>query len=70
MDYCNLCLELFKELCHSLENPTLCKIYEDYATGVISGEAPLHYAIKVAGWNNFIKARKRLIERGILQDEK
>lgn len=66
---CRLCLELFKELCYSEKNPTLCRIYEDYATGVVDGEAPLHYAIEVAGFDKFLKAKNRLIEKGILKQK-
>jgi len=70
MAICQLCLALFKELCytHGHEKPALCQIYEDYATGRVEGEAPLHYAVKVAGWDAFLKARKSLVEQGILKE--
>lgn len=65
---CKLCVALFKELCytHGREKPVLCEIYEDYVTERVVGETPLHYAIEVAGWDNFLKARRRLEEQGIL----
>lgn len=67
---CPLCLALFKELCYTYghEQPVLCQIYEDYALGRVSGELPLQYAIKVAGWDKFRKARKSLVEQGILKE--
>lgn len=46
---CSLCLELYKRLCHikGKDNPKLCEIYEDYATGKIQGKAALDLLDKV-----------------------
>ncbi len=68
---CPLCVALFKELCEieGRKNPELCEIYEDYVTGQAktdNPEAPLLYAIKVAGQDAFDKADRALRARRIV----
>lgn len=68
---CPLCVALFKELCEmeGRNNPQLCEIYEDYVTGnarTENPEAPLLYAIKIAGREAFEKADKVLRKKGIV----
>lgn len=68
---CDLCKALFRELCEmeGHRKPELCQIYEDYVTGEAkteNPEAPLLYAIEVAGQKAFEKADKALRKRGIV----
>ncbi len=68
---CELCLALFQELCEmeGHNNPILCEIYEDYATGnarTNNPEAPLLYAIEVAGQDAFDRADRALRARGVV----
>lgn len=70
-DLCPLCVALFKEFCEmeGRRKPELCEIYEDYVTGQAktdNPEAPLLYAIKVAGQETFDKADAALRARGIV----
>lgn len=68
---CPLCVALFREFCEmeGHRKPELCEIYEDYVTGQAktdNPEAPLLYAIKVAGQETFDKADAALRARGIV----
>ena len=63
---CGLCMQLFRILCDDTNDPRLCQLYEDYATGQITGEEPLERAIEIAGWERFNAARDELIRRGVL----
>lgn len=67
---CELCKELFKELCYleGKKNPVLCQIYEDYVTGEVDGELPLDYVISIVGEERVEEIGARILERFKNQD--
>lgn len=63
---CAICEIYLKSMCKVSKDPNICTIYEDYATGNISGEDAFKETLKHNGPTVMKRARRYMIKNNLL----